>query len=268
MKNLKEIKYFLLETHLGSYVVAAIMMTVMLLLGWSLFVFMTDAEPDLASVEENPDEMILYITDGAFADTQERDLANVVNDEIKLSIEELRQVTFNSDKNHRIKIWSHKGGYALNEEQLRSTIAAVLERLPNLPHTKEMEDLIFETLLVETHLGKADYNKAIKKYKNYGIAQIRKDTAEETLWWLGIVRRDVKKNLMTFYDNRMTLEDNLLTNIPFSIAMAAEIYWRADPRILEHVESLYARAATWKSVYNSSLGLGSEDAYLKRVMDY
>ena len=74
-------------------------------------------------------------------------------------------------------IWYHSGGKPIDHQRLTETIENVLGSLPagKIPG---MQNLVRETLAIESHSGTYSYEKAAKNWRNYGIAQIRIDTAE------------------------------------------------------------------------------------------
>ena len=97
----------------------------------------------------------------------------------------------------------HKGGEQLNYNQLKDTVIYVINKLPNLNVSKNrLTDLVLETFIVETHLGKSNYTKSAKR-NNFGIAQIRADTAKDIM---KILRKDKKtyQEIMGFYNLKMS----------------------------------------------------------------
>lgn len=181
-------------------------------------------------------------------------------------ISELRELVYPVENitKEDIKIKLHKGGEALTVAEVTAIAELVVSQMPNIPHSQHVIDLLIETCATETLVGLCEYKKSAKR-SNYGIAQIRDDTAKDTLWWLGVIRKDVKEQVMKFYDNSMSLKDNLLYNVHFSLAMCLQIYWRRIPDIVMYADTMEYRAIMWKSVYNTKLGTGTVDDYLTRV---
>lgn len=180
-------------------------------------------------------------------------------------VSEIRKDDFGQGTRGAVKVQFHAGGEACDTEAMRETILAVVQHLPNLKSRPEFLDLIFETLAVETGLGREQVETGIKRWANYGIAQFRVETARETLKWLKAIRPDVHAATMDFYDRKKSLKDNLTYNVPFSIALAAEYYWRRVPDIYSNISDREARARVWKVAYNSPKGLGTVRAYLDRA---
>ena len=158
----------------------------------------------------------------------------------------------------------HKGGEQLNYNKLKNTVIYVINKLPNLDVSKNrLTDLVLETFIVETHLGKSNYAESAKR-NNFGIAQIRADTAEDVL---KILRKDKKtyNELMSFYNFNMSLRDNLLYNVKFSIAMCSEYYYLRNSNLYNEIHTLRHRAKQWKKNYNTYKGAGSVQIYVDRV---
>lgn len=181
--------------------------------------------------------------------------------------EELREQVFEVDENLIPLIWTHDGGSYVDELELYQTVHAVIWNQPNLPHTDEMVDLVYETLMVETNLGQVSYDHAAEMWHNYGIAQIREDTAAYLLGWLQKTRPDAYVAMVQYRDDSRSLAGNLLTNVPFSIAVAAQYYWHRIPDIQANISTPLDRAKVWKSVYNCT-GVGTVNIYLNRVKQH
>lgn len=178
---------------------------------------------------------------------------------------EIRQDNFGQGHRGQVKVQFHPGGERCEEGALKDTILAVVQHQPNLRSHPDFLSLLFETLAVETGLGREKVSTGAQRWGNYGIAQFRVDTARETLKWLKAIRPDVHAAVMDFYDGQKGLKDNLSYNVPFSIALMAQYYWRRVPDIYSNIGDREARAKVWKVAYNSPLGLGTVNAYLERT---
>lgn len=158
-------------------------------------------------------------------------------------------------------LWYHDGGKTINHKDLSVTIDNVLKEMP-AGDIKGMRELIGETLAIETRCGMHSYTAAAENWRNYGIAQIRADTAH---WLMDMLYRRDKARFSAvyqWYDPEVPMEANLLGNIPFSIAICAELYaWRLKGRPIENVTQ---RAIAWKKYYNTSKGIGTIEGYLAR----
>lgn len=159
-------------------------------------------------------------------------------------------------------LWWHYGGTEVDQQQLDATIDEVLGTLPN-GNIAGMRELVYETLVVETRCGAASYQYAAENWRNYGIAQIRADTATWFLEMLFKRDRDRFSEIYKYYDPESTMERNLLVNVPFSIALCAELYaWRLKG---QPIATKMQRAIAWKKHYNTPKGVGSVQGYLRRV---
>lgn len=161
-------------------------------------------------------------------------------------------------------VWYHDGGKSINEKDFHYTIDEVLNTLP-AGKIDGMRDLVYETFIVETRCGAVSYGYAAT-VNNFGIAQIRPDTAE---WLMDLLyKRDRNRfsEVYKYYDPETSLSHNLLVNVPFSIAICAELYaYRLRDR---SIKTLQARANAWKELYNTKHGAGTPAIYVNRVLNY
>lgn len=177
----------------------------------------------------------------------------------------IRSDNYGIGNSKKILIQWHPGGQRCDVDDMKETIAAVVQRMPNLKSTPEFKALLLETMITETDLGGEKWETGISKWKNYGIAQFRMDTAKSTLEWLEEIRPDVYKQVMSFYDKKKDLAYNITYNIPFSIALMAQYYWRIVPDVYLNIGTLEKRAEMWKAAYNTYKGKGTVNSYIKRV---
>ena len=162
------------------------------------------------------------------------------------------------------EILEHPGGEQLEHSTISAVTDEVISNLSSVPKTPEFKHLVFETMVVETLVGKASYGKAAKR-NNFGIAQIRPETAKEVL------KKIKKKNINDYYyikslkNSNFSLKHNLLYNVHFSVAICAEFYALKKIRSLD---TKHLRARIWKRYYNTNKGSGTVEAYVKRVNKY
>lgn len=158
----------------------------------------------------------------------------------------------------------HSGGEQLNHTLVSEITSEVISNLGLVPKTSEFKYLVFETMIVETLMGKSSYTKAAKR-NNFGIAQIRPETA------LDVLKNVKKKNINDYYyiislkNSNLSLKQNLLSNVHFSIAICAEFY---ALKKVKKLDNKHLRAQVWKRFYNTKKGVGTVDAYVKRVTNY
>ena len=176
-----------------------------------------------------------------------------------------RDIVFEVSSDKPFVITRHSGGKMLDYDDLMNTVIATLNRMPNIEKNLNIANLVMETCITETGMGRSKYRYAAKNYRNYGIAQLREDTVKDTLAWLRMVRKDAYKAVVELMDPKLSLRDNLMYNVPFSIAMCAQYYWRREVNLPNLVNTVEERAALWKKQYNTSAGLGTVEKYLERV---
>lgn len=183
--------------------------------------------------------------------------------EIQAKPEDVVEVTTPS-----VQITIHEGGKRLPIDVLRNDIKIVISSIPGLPNDENYYMLIIETMAVETRLGGVPYTYAAENYNNYGILQIREDTSHDTLEWLKRHHTDKYDAVMKYYDKNMDMKNNLLKNVPFSIAIAGVYYWRRCPDLSASIAAVDGRAKLWKRVYNTYKGLGTPEIYRARVAEH
>lgn len=166
-----------------------------------------------------------------------------------------------------VPIREYKGGKALAEDDMRASIKAVINRMPNLRYTKELEELMFETVAAETNVGELKFSTNAKS-RNYGIAQLRLDNTKEMLAWIKDLRPDVYREIEALRNTNHDLCWNITYNVPFSLAMMSQLYWRRAPDLYVHIGTRTKRAELWKAAYNTYLGAGTVSYYIKRAKEY
>ena len=80
-------------------------------------------------------------------------------------------------------------------------------------HHRNNLNLIFETLIAETKAGQFSFTKAARKYKNYGIAQMKLTNAEFLKSYIMNVSKHDYHILMNLRNNNKSEEWNLMNNI-------------------------------------------------------
>ena len=170
----------------------------------------------------------------------------------------------------KVEILKHSGGRQLKHSEVKETVTNVLENLDNLNHINQtnLRDLVLETMIVETLVGKSKYDYSSTNYRNYGIAQIRTETAKDVLDWLQRKDPNTYTKVVSLMNPKVSLKQNLLYNVPFSIAICAEYYFRRNSNLHLDIRTVEARAYQWKKNYNTYKGLGTVQIYCQRVQDY
>ena len=168
----------------------------------------------------------------------------------------------------QIKICTHKGGSKVNYNHLQETVTAVLAPFKIVKESRDLEKLVYETMIVETRLGESHYGYASKNYRNYGIAQIRVETAKDLKEYLKRVSSEDYNRLISLYDQSKSEKENLLYNVPYSIAVCGLYYICRDANIFQKIYTVADRAKAWKKYYNTYKGAGTPEVYLKRVKEF
>ena len=151
----------------------------------------------------------------------------------------------------KVEILKHNGGSQLKHSEVKQTVQTVLE-----------------TMIVETLVGKSKYDYSSTNYRNYGIAQIRTETAKDVLDWLQRKDPNTYTKVVSLMNPKVSLKQNLLCNVPFSIAICAEYYFRRNANLHLDIQTVESRAKQWKKNYNTYKGLGTEEIYCQRVQNY
>jgi len=125
-----------------------------------------------------------------------------------------------------------------------------------------------EDLLIGTGIHESDGLKRISQYGNgpaLSYFQMEPDTLDDLYANYLKYHLDKKKLLDELKIPRMNLEDNLLTNLPFAIMAARLQYYRVSDPI---PSSLEGAAHYWKKNWNTDLGAGTVEQYIKHVKDF
>lgn len=168
--------------------------------------------------------------------------------------------------NHKIKVWSWKGGSPIKTALLSSTIYNVMERMSICPTSKEIHNIVLETAAVESLRGKfvkQIYGPAL------GIYQMEPETRNDLLNWLKYRHKDIYNEVMVFWEKKQTDEWNYTHNIPWQTAMCLIKYWYVSGHNLQDLcRDRSSRATLWRIRYNTLKGKGSVHAYIKNAKMY
>ena len=186
---------------------------------------------------------------------------------------EIRSTRFGVAQNLKDFAVQHKmkAKKVIGQKELEAVVRETFRRLPHIRTTPGAVSLLVETAIVESMGGYylIGYKKSGKESGDYGVFQIRINTAKDTLAWLKNDHKDVHESLMSMYNKKQTLKWNITHNVPFSTALAVTYYWRRDPHRLVHgVSTIECRANFWLDEYNTTYGAGTKEAYIKRVNSF
>lgn len=149
----------------------------------------------------------------------------------------------------------------MNYTQLKEAITDILQKL-SLNATDNAINLLVETACQESACGK--YIKQING-PACGIFQIEPNTAKDIIKNFVSYKPNIRSKLNQIYIQFMSLEDNLKYNLMYSVAMCRIHYMRVSEPIPDTVEG---RAEYWKKYYNTALGKGTVEEYIKNVNKY
>lgn len=146
---------------------------------------------------------------------------------------------------------------------------------------KQLRDLIFDTLeychmtvsdsivnlLVGTICQESACGQYLKQVKGpaCGICQMEPKTAKDIIDNYISKRAELFGNYTKLYNKNLTLEQNLCYNMMFSVFMCRVFYLRFKENIPHDLEG---QARYWKKYYNTSLGKGTVEQYIKNYRRY
>ena len=149
----------------------------------------------------------------------------------------------------------------IEKTQLRNLVKKVITDMDY--YSPEAEELILGTIAQESAGGK--YLKQLGSGVAQGICQMEKathdDIVENFLEYKRIIREDIIKASGVPYLDFKFLESNLA----YSIAMCRAHYLRFPEAIPKTLEG---QAAVWKRCYNTYLGAGTEEEYIRNYKKY
>lgn len=213
-----------------------------------------------AATSPDPHTLTVYVGDCVSASkstVSSYEYFNKLLAEIQRKKRELKQNT-----------WTHHGGKTLNHDEFRELVIAIIRQMPNVRVTKDLVDLIVETAIVETRLGGSTYKYAAQR-GNYGLMQFCKGPAKDVLARLEKESQATYDLIMNkWYKKELSLEQNLLTNVPFSVALSVQYYLQRGNNLHKNITTVHQRARMWKRFYNSPAGAGTPEKYVAQVQNF
>lgn len=126
-------------------------------------------------------------------------------------------------------------------------------------YSSDAEDLLVGIACAESNCG-----EFLTQHPNgpaLGIYQCEKDSAEDVLSYLINRRPALYKQVMALSTQEMSFEDNIRGNLLFATAIARCFFLRFPEAIPSTQEG---KAEYWKKYYNTSLGKGTKDGFLRK----
>lgn len=158
----------------------------------------------------------------------------------------------------------------LNFNEFKNNIIEVLDHL-ELSSPAHI-NLQLGTTAVETDFG--SYRRQIgfknKKGGGYGINQIELGTYKDLIDRFLKNKQLLKDKILYWYFDNMSLEDNLILNDKFNIAICRLKYLSCEhlfkmPQDPNNIEEL---AKIWKKYYNTNMGSGTVDKFITAYDKY
>ncbi len=140
---------------------------------------------------------------------------------------------------------------------------------PTLEHlelwSEAAELLLFGTALTESNLR---WLRQKKSGPGLGFYQIEPVTHEDI--WVSYLQKKRNKKLranVQWLISRAPLEEQLMHNLSYATAIARVIYWR-KPEAMPEAFDLEGLAKYWKDHYNTFLGSGKPETFVKKITQY
>ena len=163
--------------------------------------------------------------------------------------------------------------YTKTNENLTSGRAAILatiedvrNQLTLVPNVSSVSTLVYRTFVHESLLGSINFTNS----NGQGIGQLTLKHAKDVLKRISkrspenfriISELSEIKNLLSLSDKEMLKE--LHTNLKLQVALCILTYWFKDPKFYLNAGSLEQDAKMWKQLYNTELGKGTVEAFIK-----
>lgn len=147
-----------------------------------------------------------------------------------------------------------------------ATIEDVRNQLTLVPNDDRVSNLVYRTFIHESLLGSINFTNN----NGQGIGQLTLKHAKDVLKRISkrspenfaiIAEISEIKNLLSLSDKELLRE--LHTNLKLQVALCITTYWFKDPMFWQKAGSLEADAKLWKQLYNTELGKGTVEAFIK-----
>ena len=153
-----------------------------------------------------------------------------------------------------------------NRSAIVATIDEVRNQLTLVPNDDRVSNLVYRTFVHESLLGSINFTNS----NGQGIGQLTLKHAKDVLKRISkrspenfaiIAEISEIKNILELSDKEMLKE--LHTNLKLQVALCITTYWFKDPMFWQKAGDLEADAKLWKQLYNTNLGKGTEEAFIK-----
>jgi len=148
----------------------------------------------------------------------------------------------------------------INSKQLRKYV--VVPELKRLGlHTKAAENLIMGTAAQESRLG--EYLVQLGNGPARGIFQMEKATEKDI--WVNYIKYkpNIRDKILQITTTKTPYYmDEIIWNLRYAVAMSRIHYLRVKEKLPDH-DDVGALARYWKKYYNTSLGRGTTEEFIK-----
>ena len=172
-----------------------------------------------------------------------------------------------NDKFKYIRIWKWTGNESINKNKLQETISYLIDRC-NISSDINRDDLT--NLLLETCAVESDFGKLIKQVNGpaLSIYQIEPNTYNFIDKLLETKYTDIYNFTKYFIDKNKTQVHTRMCNIPHGTIAALVYYLHTANDKLKDISTREKRASIWKTYYNTHLGKGTVESYLRKSKLY
>lgn len=132
--------------------------------------------------------------------------------------------------------------------------------------SKQAEDLLLETACQESHCGEYIRQLGCSGYTGaFGIYQMEIATARDIYDRFINKRPAIKKVIDEIKGPSLAMHEAMTVNLAYATALARIKYY-LDPKPIPM--TLEERAEYWKRIYNTKLGKGKPEEYIKNAQKY
>lgn len=151
-------------------------------------------------------------------------------------------------------------------DAILATIMDVRNQLTLVPNDDRVSMLVYRTFTHESLLGTIDFTNK----NGQGIGQLTLKHAKDVLKRLSkrspenyaiIAEISEIENPLALSDEDLLKE--LHTNLKLQVALCITTYWFRDPMFWQKAGDLESDAKLWKELYNTKLGKGTAEAFIK-----
>lgn len=169
-------------------------------------------------------------------------------------------------ENNTVELIYHAGGIPVDTSEFNKTVKIVLDNLDFVPSSQYIIELLYETSCIESHRG--FYVKQIRG-KALGVYQFELKTVKCLIDWLKSYHKEKYTQIMAFYDDEMSLKENIMYNFSFQSALSiAHFYRYVGDSLADLCSSPYMRCVIYKKYHNTPKGKSTYIGYFEKLEQY